>query len=135
MRTTEKTSVEGALFALKDQGIKYVGCRYSGGGDSGAIDEIIFANNLGDDWDLDSGYIPYEEGGVEPKMENIEGIKETLMDLFHEVTNNIEDWWNNEGGYGSVILDTNDGEFKISNNCFYQEEKNYQHCGKIDVDK
>lgn len=79
----KKINLVGAMIYLHDNGIKEILIRYSGGGDSGAIDEVAFLNHNGDDVGFDCD----------------DSVKQFIEDLAHLKLNDIEDWWNNDGGW------------------------------------
>lgn len=121
---------------LRDHGIMYVGCYYSGGGDSGDIDSVChygieFKERFdSDDIDLDYG----DEGDMEFEHPEKDGINDWLQTLFYRHLNTVEDWWNNDGGYGSFIMCTETGEFKNTNNTYRQETDTYNHTGKFQAE-
>lgn len=117
--------------ALLDANVNYVGITYSGGGDSGAIDEKYLFRTLPEDI-IQSGEIEYDF----TDREDIEVIDDKeiepqilirVEDLFFPHLNNIEDWWNNEGGYGSAVLDLNRMMLQINNNTYYTETHKHDH--------
>lgn len=125
---------------LRDNGVHYVGCYYSGGGDSGGIDTYIYEGHEFKD-KYDSGDIQSEWGvggsmvnelQTELGEEKIKHLENSLDDIFNKQLNNVEDWWNNEGGYGTMMMDTLTGEFKIINNTYYTETDTHNHKGKIE---
>ena len=48
--------------------------------------------------------------------------------------NTIEDWWNNDGGYGSMLLNLETMEFKINNNVRYTDVEEYSHDGSVELE-
>lgn len=142
---------------LKDLGIDLLVAEYSGGGDSGAIDEIncyinpevvyedeeiSYVNNLG----VNVEDLAEEDFGV-----NKQGRMKELLDMLEteiigNLLNGIEDWWNNEGGAGKFYLDLRTRSYMINNTCYgeaewdeetgeynyeNQEEYEYNHYGKV----
>ena len=43
--------------------------------------------------------------------------------------NNIEDWWNNEGGYGALVIEIPSLKFRNMNIIEYRETETYNHEG------
>ena len=87
-------------------------------------------------WDA-SYEIDYSENGNmdEQLSEKLRRDVETkLEDLFYRELNTIEDWWNNDGGYGSMILNLQTMEFKINNNVRYTSTEGYAHDGFVELD-
>lgn len=121
---------------LKDNGVEFVACYYEGGGDSGAIEQYCFFNEeFNMRWD-DNYELDYSENGNMDKHidEKLKGkVESQLEDLFYRELNNIEDWWNNEGGHGTMVLNLGTMEFKISNNVRYTHTEEYNHEGIVEL--
>lgn len=112
----EKTIFQIVL-ELRDLKVCKVNIEYSGSGDSGGIDNFSYLDENGDE---------------------IEGIEGTHAELHNQLENyiynilqDVEDWYNNEGGYGTVTLDLINNSFKIDNNIYYMETENYKHEGDL----
>lgn len=87
----------GILASYHLQGYKELIISYDGAGDSGSIDEIK----------LEGGDNYYLQGDEYNKIE------EAFDDFFMKSTG---DWYNNDGGYGSVVIDLENGLFEITTN-------------------
>jgi hypothetical protein len=96
------------LFNLAAQGFEYIKIQYSGGGDSGCIDDVYLVHQ---------GTIEIEDGIVsENNDRDYADPDEELKDLIEEkaikhVLDNADDWWNNEGGGGTLYISTADGSY------------------------
>jgi hypothetical protein len=83
------TKVAALMSRLRDLDIQRVEIRYDGSGDSGSIDDVDF----------------YKE-----KWESVDDIAEDLRGLCEDLGYHILnqhynwDWYNNDGGYGTVII-------------------------------
>jgi hypothetical protein len=83
------TKVAALMSRLRDLDIQRVEIRYDGSGDSGSIDDVDF----------------YKE-----KWESVDDIAEDLRGLcedlgYHVLNQHYQwDWYNNDGGYGTVII-------------------------------
>jgi hypothetical protein len=119
------------LTLLRDNGIYYCGCYYGGGGDSGEINTHIFNSEkfkeTFDAGDIDADY--GDEGDILFEHPKLKDIMLFLEGIYLSHLNNIEDWWNNEGGYGTLMLDTATGDFKNNNHCYKTETDDYSHTG------
>jgi hypothetical protein len=75
--------------ALKDAGVSHVEIRYDGGGDSGQVEDVEFYGANGDNTALNDKF----EGD--------------LQDLaYHILEEHYQyDWYNNDGGYGTIDID------------------------------
>ncbi len=124
--------VTGLLFKLADIGITGVFISYEGCGDSGNIEAITYTKEeVHDIADLEA--IP--ENGIEYSNDLrtldsslYEGIENFAYDA---LLSDIEDWYNNEGGFGYVILDVQTGDYQIFNSVRYYQTEEYIHTGKL----
>jgi hypothetical protein len=126
---TEEQLME-ILIQLADQGVTGIKVHYDGGGDSGAIERIVYTDkenadfsdiNLVSSWDEDKDLEKLNSSAYST-IENF--AHETLLD-------NIEDWWNNEGGYGDLLIKVPSGEYLINNNIRIMEIEEYTHEGNL----
>ena len=128
MTELELTSL---LFRLADFGITGVKVKYDGGGDSGAIEWIGYTkkpcetpedvNDNIDDWDSDSN------------LAELDSSAYSLIENFAEETilNDIEDWWNNEGGFGDLCICVPSGKYIINNHVRVTETEDFFHDGDL----
>lgn len=121
MSNNRKEQIEkltGVFVILKDMGVAKIRVDYSGGGDSGAIDAVLFQDSKGNEIDVDKELIPdYDQDKIES--------------IAYDYLNNIEDWWNNAGGYGSFYIDLNTMEYNIVNNINITDVEVYEHGGDL----
>lgn len=126
---------DGILLRLKEYGVKYVYAYYSGGGDSGAIDEWkFFGDNIYLDFNINDKTL---SGFDEVDTLNLNSadrshLENLVSDGFCVVLNNVEDWYNNDGGWGEMVLDVDSGEYIVNNNCYISQSENYMHAGKFE---
>ena len=126
-----ENDMTGLLLQLADLGVTGIKIIYSGGGDSGAIDDIIYTTEkvtcLEDLDDLD------------PYSENVLNLRDLSTSFYSNIEDfatsqlldNVEDWWNNEGGYGTVLIAIPSGNYKINNNIYFTETETYNHNGNL----
>jgi hypothetical protein len=91
--------LEEAAFvsSLKNMGITELVAEYDGSGDSGSI-ETVYCED-------EDGNIISIESEVESKVEEM---------LYEVLSNNYSyDWYNNDGGYGRVIIDLDDKTWRV----------------------
>ena len=148
MESIRKLEASLGLVALKDMGINFLHVEYAGGGDSGCIETITPYSEARVDYDED-GFIE-DVGDLRNEIIVDEDLKKMLdsieNEIFIEILNNIEDWWNNEGGYGDMYVDLTTGSYMIYNHQYgeadYDEETeeydydnqsvdSYTHTGKL----
>lgn len=133
MENTVKLTWDGILLKLKDYGVKYVWCYYSGGGDSGAIDECSFFGEGADvDFNIDDSCFTIADQSECLSLDNESALWNLVEDKIYSVLNNVEDWYNNDGGYGEILLSVDTGKYIIDNNCYITQTENYMHVGKFE---
>lgn len=126
---TEEQLME-VLIQLADQGVTGIKVHYDGGGDSGAIESIVYTDkedaefsdiDLVSAWDQDKNLVTLNSSAYV----NIENFaQETILDQ-------LEDWWNNEGGYGDLLIKVPSGEYIVNNNVRILEVEEYTHEGNL----
>ena len=126
---TEEQLME-VLIQLADQGVTGIKIHYDGSGDSGAIESIVYTDienaefsdiNLVSPWDEDKNLAKLNSAAYS----NIENFA-------HEVIlDQIEDWWNNEGGYGDLLIKVPSGEYIVYNNVRVMEIEEFEHEGNL----
>ena len=97
---------------------------YSGSGDSGDIDSIyllkykeVFSYN--------------SETGIEYRIKEIKDCEEWVRDKADKILSGIEDWWNNDGGYGNMVIQIPSGTYIINNEINITQTESYQHGGNF----
>jgi len=97
------------LFNLASQGYSHIFARYSGSGDDGGVDEMYL---------VERGGVHEEEGSL-PELEgdavlaDIEDeLSKVLMEKVYEILSHEDDWYNNEGGGGTLFISTDDGKYR-----------------------
>jgi len=123
--------ITSLLFKLADIGVTGIKVHYDGGGDSGAIEDISYTTE------------PCETPeDVDDIVETGWGSKNNLADLDQEaysaiekfaykILDDIEDWWNNEGGFGDLCICVPSGKYMIDNHVRYYSTEDYQHEGSL----
>ena len=135
--TKEKLTSDGIILLLKDLGVRYVQCEYSGGGDSGAIDEWGFYDSEQTelvDWQA-ANFIDTEQkpGEIDTTTEEMKAAWSVTEDLILDILNTkVMDWWNNEGGYGSFLMDIDTCEYIVCNNQYYTTSKSETVTSKFE---
>ena len=120
------------IILLNDLAITGLHITYSGGGDEGCIDTIIYTKTPCKDIESVRDYFN-ENYREEDELINLDGsINTSVHDVITDLLlNDIEDWWNNEGGYGDVYLHVPSGAYFIDNNCYISSIETYNHSGKL----
>jgi len=126
-----ENDITGLLLQLADMGITGIKVHYDGGGDSGAIDWIGYTkepcatpdvvNDGIDNWNTDTNLMDLDSSAY------------SLIEDFAQerILNDIEDWWNNEGGYGDLSICVPSGKYLIDNHVRITETEDYTHDGNL----
>lgn len=129
MTEIEMTSL---LFKLADLGITGIKVKYDGGGDSGAIEWIGYADvPCVDTADVDDNIYDWENDYLLKDKELYDLIEDFAQS---KILDDIEDWWNDEGGYGNLCILVPSGDYNINNNIRVIETVDYHHKGNL-IDK
>ena len=129
-------NMTGLLIQLADRGVTGIKVQYEGGGDSGAIENVVYTTEkMSEDeedafsdindiyvWGQDVMHLRDLDSGFASDIEHF--VEEKLL-------TNIEDWWNNEGGSGSVCILIPSGKYKIINDIRITEIETYYHEGSL----
>lgn len=131
----EENEMTGLLIKLADLGVTGIKIIYSGGGDSGAIDDVVYTtekiSNDKDNFD--------QIADIKTWGQNVLYVKDLDSDLCNiiesfaeeEILNDVEDWWNDDGGYGVMLIKVPSGEYKIENNVYISNTETYNHDGNL----
>jgi len=126
---TEEQLME-VLIQLADQGVTGIKIHYDGGGDSGAIEAIVYTDKENAEFSDIDLVISWDEDEDLEKLNS--SAYATIQNFAHEtLLDNIEDWWNNEGGYGDILIKVPSGEYIINNNIRIMETEEYSHEGNL----
>jgi len=119
------------LLKLTDRGVTGIKVKYDGGGDSGAIEWIGYTTEKCDtpgdvsdninDWENDSD------------LAELDSSAYSLIEDFAQETilNDIEDWWNNEGGFGNLCISVPSGKYIINNHVRVTDTEDFFHDGSL----
>jgi hypothetical protein len=116
------------LIQLADLGVTGIRINYEGGGDSGCIEDIFYTD---------------KEGILLEEVQNLPWDSKDLRKLSSEFSTNIEnftidtilddieDWWNNEGGNGTLAILVPSGEYIVENNIRRIDYDEFFHEGNL----
>ena len=127
MTELELTSL---LFRLADFGITGVKVKYDGGGDSGAIEYIGYTKKPCETpEDVDDNV---EDWADDAKLSNLGSDVYTQVEEFADtILCDIEDWWNNEGGWGDLCICVPSGKYIINNHVRVTDHEDFFHDGSL----
>jgi len=116
------------LIQLADLGVTGIRISYEGSGDSGCIDGLLYTEE--------------KDVSIED-VQNLRWDSKNLNNLSSELASNIEnfahaqilddieDWWNNEGGSGTLAILVPSGEYNVQNNIRVINYEEYFHEGNL----
>ena len=126
-----ENEMTGLLLQLADLGVTGIKIFYSGGGDSGDIDDIIYTTTKEASFDDINTLSTYGEN-----LLNLQTLDDELSDKIKDfavqkILNDIEDWWNNDGGYGTMLIKIPSSKYEISNNIYTTDTEEFEHNGNL----
>jgi len=110
------------MHILGFNGYHTIEVNYSGSGDSGDIDSI----NL----------LKYKEvynynSNIEDRIKEITDCEEWVRNKADRILEQIEDWWNNDGGQGQMVIQIPSGTYVIYNNINVTDTESHEHSGNF----
>ena len=120
----KEIDITSFLYTLYDIGVTGIKVYYEGAGDSGAIEDILVTTDK--EYSLDDPDSYFD--GQTKLSEVYSGSIADFENFLHgKLLDNIEDWWNDEGGYGYVFIEIPSGKYKIENNIRFVDYEFYEH--------
>jgi hypothetical protein len=59
-------------------------------------------------------------------------LNSDISDFAEEtILNDIEDWWNNDGGYGTLAIMVPSGKYRVQNTIYITNTEDYFHEGDL----
>lgn len=116
------------MLELSSIGVTGILIRYDGSGDSGQIEEIQYCTDPVDD-------VHNVESEIEPLL-NLENLNRDLAKKIEDFAYNkllydIEDWYNNDGGFGTISILIPSGQYHIDNNVRITDYESFGHEGNL----
>ncbi len=126
-----ENEMTGLLLKLADLGVTGVKIFYSGSGDSGDIDDVVYTTTKEAAFNNIMNLSNYGEGIL--YLADLDGeLRDDLIDFANEkILNNLEDWWNNDGGYGAMIIKIPSGQYEIHNTIYVTDTEEFEHDGDL----
>jgi hypothetical protein len=126
-----ENEMTGLLLKLADLGVTGVKILYSGGGDDGEIDDVLYTTTKEVSFYDIINLSTYGEDIL--YLADLDGeLKDELTDFANEkILNDIEDWWNNDGGYGVMLIKIPSGEYEITNTIYVTDTEEFEHDGDL----
>ena len=137
LNSMTENDLTGLLLQLADRGVTGIKIYYAGGGDSGAIEDVVYTTEVLDK-DEDAAFeiisdLPTYGLAKAPDLKDLDsGLNSDISDFAEEaILNDIEDWWNNEGGHGVMSILVPSGKYKVNNTIYITETEDYFHEGDL----
>jgi hypothetical protein len=126
-----ENEMTGLLLKLADLGVTGIKIFYSGGGDSGDIDDIIYTTTKEATFNNIMNLTTYGED-----LLNLQTLDDELSDKIRDfasekILNDLEDWWNNDGGYGTMLIKIPSGKYEINNTIYITDTEEFEHDGDL----
>jgi hypothetical protein len=126
-----ENEMTGLLLKLADLGVTGIKIFYSGGGDSGDIDDVVYTTIKEAAFNNIMNLSNHGEDVL--YLANLDGeLKDELTDFANEkILNDLEDWWNNDGGYGVMLIKIPSGQYEINNTIYITDTEEFGHDGDL----
>lgn len=126
-----ENEMTGLLLKLADLGVTGIKIFYSGSGDSGDIDDVVYTRTKEASFDDINTLSSYGESSLYLKELDYD-LKDEISDFASEkILNNLEDWWNNDGGYGTMLIKIPSGKYEINNIIYITDTEDFHHVGNL----
>ena len=126
-----ENEMTGLLLKLADLGVTGIKIFYSGGGDSGDIDDVVYTTIKEAAFNNIMNLSNHGEDVLYLQNLNDE-LADKIKDFANEkILNDLEDWWNNDGGYGVMIIKIPSGEYEITNTIYVTDTEEFEHDGDL----
>ena len=119
------------LLKLADLGVTGIKILYSGGGDDGEIDDVLYTTTKDVTFYDINTLVDYQENTL--YLTNLDhDLKDEITEFANEkILNGIEDWWNNDGGYGVMLIKIPSGQYEINNTIYVTDTEEFEHNGNL----
>lgn len=131
-----ETMMTSLLIQLADLGVTGIKIKYEGSGDSGCIEEVLYTIDKLSENEEDAFDVVNELEPWDPAIRHLDvlhsGLCSDIQNFAEEkILDSIEDWWNNEGGYGQMCILVPSGKYWIQNNVRTTHVDDYYHTGDL----
>ena len=126
-----ENEMTGLLLKLADLGVTGIKIFYSGGGDSGDIDDIVYTTSKEAAFNNIMNLPSHGEDVLYLQNLNDELANKIKYFANEKILNELEDWWNNDGGYGVMLIKIPSGQYEISNTIYVTDTEEFEHDGDL----
>jgi hypothetical protein len=121
----------GLLLKVADLGVTGIKIFYSGSGDSGDIDDVVYTTIKEAAFNNIMNLSNHGEDVLYLANLNDELADKIKYFANEKILNDLEDWWNNDGGYGVMIIKIPSGEYEIANTIYVTDTEEFEHDGDL----
>ena len=126
-----ENEMTGLLLKLADRGVTGIKIFYSGGGDSGDIDDIVYTTSKEAAFNNIMNLPSHGEDILYLQNLNDELADKIKYFANEKILNELEDWWNNDGGYGVMLIKIPSGQYEIHNTIYVTDTEEFEHDGDL----
>jgi len=126
-----ENEMTGLLLKLADLGVTGIKIFYSGCGDSGDIDDIVYTTSKEAAFNNIMNLPSHGEDVLYLRNLNDELADKIKYFANEKILNDIEDWWNNDGGYGVMLIKIPSGQYEINNTIYVTNTEEFEHDGNL----
>ena len=127
MTEIEMTSL---LLQLADLGVTGIKIHYDGSGDSGSVVCIAYTKEKCET-PSDMNYIVDVWDGDQSLAQLDQNLYKEFENYAYKLLEGVEDWYNNEGGFGDICIMIPSGKYEIHNNVRIIDTEFYLHEGEL----
>jgi hypothetical protein len=119
------------MLQIADIGVTGIMVKYEGSGDDGAVEWVGYTKEpCHTPEDVNENIDEWTDEHDLNKLDS--GICSLIENFAHEkLLNDIEDWWNSEGGFGELCICIPSGRYIINNHVRITETEDHFHDGNI----
>jgi len=115
------------MHILGFNGYHTIEVNYSGSGDSGDIDSIHLLKYK----EVFSYTSEVGKENIEDRIKEITDCEVWVRNKADRILEQVEDWWNNDGGQGQMVIQIPSGTYVIYNNINVTDTESHEHSGNF----
>jgi hypothetical protein len=111
LNVSANSNLSDILFNIRLAGYGYVCIDYSGSGDSGDVDDVYLVKKENGTQDEEGVITVTTYGWEQTVMRLPHDIQKVIEDFVDPILSDGADWYNNDGGGGTVAICTENGDY------------------------
>lgn len=129
----------GLLVKLANYDVTGILITYTGGGGDGQIDEIVYTTKELDknsytalnSIDSIEMYLPRAQKLIDLDLDLYNTLCSFVMDNILQTVDDLPDWYNDDGGYGTLSMLIPSGKYEIINTIYITDTDTTRHEGDL----